>query len=244
MGSSNKTKYVWYLRVSTKEQGLSLASQYDILHHFLKGREQLFEEKKSATTITQRPELLKAIEYCKEHGCVLAVAKVDRLSRNVDDIRFIHKKLGGKIMACDIPQEGETMDLFMLTIYASFAERERTLISIRTKQALQVLKARGVCLGMNKKGGYNMTKEYQRRAVKAIKEKARSHPNTVRAIQLIRELRGKGLSYQEIANQLNSSGFKTNTEHDFTSIGVWRIYTKYINKRRASVKKRRKHRNV
>ncbi len=71
------------------------------------------------------------------------VAKLDRLSR---DVAFI-----AGLMASRVPfiaaELGADADPFMLHLYAALAEKERRMISARTKDALQAAKARGVKLG-------------------------------------------------------------------------------------------------
>ena len=54
-----------------------------------------------------------------------------------------------------VAELGPDVDPFMLHIYAALAEKERRLISERTKLALQAAKARGVKLGNRKLGADN-----------------------------------------------------------------------------------------
>src|SRR5205814_4378712 len=75
--------------------------------------------------------------------CRVAVAKLDRLSRDV------HFRSG--LMAHKVPflvaEIGPDVDPFVLHLFAALAEKERALISTRTRQALAAAKARGVTLG-------------------------------------------------------------------------------------------------
>ena len=75
--------------------------------------------------------------------CSIVVAKLDRLSR---DVAFI-----AGLMASRVPfiaaELGADADPFMLHLYAALAEKERRMISARTRDALQAAKARGVKLG-------------------------------------------------------------------------------------------------
>lgn len=212
---------VSYLRVSSKKQGLGLEAQRNICQHFIDvdnhNHIKEFKEKKSAKTIDDRPQLQKAIQYCLANDCYLMVAKVDRLSRDIEHTFKIYKQLNKRLLSCDIPQ----LDTMTLGIYSTLAQRERELISIRTKSALKVLKDNGVKLGSPN----NLTTEGRKKAWKANKVKAKANKNNQRAMQLIKELRGnKGLSYREIAAQLNDNGFLTSTGKEFVPTTVMRLF--------------------
>src|SRR5262249_41053225 len=82
-------------------------------------------------------------------GTPIIVAKLDRLSRDVHYISGLMKHRVPFIVA----ELGADTDPFMLHLYAALAEKERALISRRTKEALAAAKARGVRLGgLNAKG--------------------------------------------------------------------------------------------
>jgi DNA invertase Pin-like site-specific DNA recombinase len=70
------------------------------------------------------------------------VAKLDRLSRDVKHIFKIPKQLVSLFKSCDLP----TTDALTLPINAGIAQRERELICIRTRQALQAKKKQGQSL--------------------------------------------------------------------------------------------------
>ncbi|MDJ1505244.1 recombinase family protein [Xanthocytophaga agilis] len=84
-----------------------------------------------------RPGLLKAIAHAKSKGALLVIAKLDRLSRNV---YFISSLLESRVhfKACDLPEA----DHFTVHLFAALAEKERKMISERTKAALQSKKRR------------------------------------------------------------------------------------------------------
>jgi DNA invertase Pin-like site-specific DNA recombinase len=65
----------------------------------------------------------------------------------VKDTFDILEKVRGKFVSCDIPTQNGVLDTFTLAVFAGLAQRERELISIRTKAALQAKKNRGVKLG-------------------------------------------------------------------------------------------------
>jgi DNA invertase Pin-like site-specific DNA recombinase len=71
------------------------------------------------------------------------VAKLDRLSRDVHYISGLMKHRVPFI----VTELGADTDPFLLHIYAALAEKERQMISRRTKDALAAARARGVILG-------------------------------------------------------------------------------------------------
>jgi DNA invertase Pin-like site-specific DNA recombinase len=86
-------KYVSYLRVSTKEQqrsGLGIEAQRAIIKHYIDMEQaeivQEYIEPESGKSIENRPLLQQAIAQCKQHKYILVVAKLDRLSRDVEHI--------------------------------------------------------------------------------------------------------------------------------------------------------------
>lgn len=140
-----KKQFVPYYRVSTEKQGrsgLGMRGQKDLIEHFFTNDElddYEFVEVQSAKNIKDRPELKMAIDYCKENNKTLVVAISDRLSRNVEDGIWLLNELNGKLYACDIPtKKGSKMDKYEWVQKINFAERERELISIRTKRGLSM----------------------------------------------------------------------------------------------------------
>ena len=146
--------YFGYIRVSTAEQGrsgLGLEAQRAAIEAFA-GREQIaitgwFSEcqsgKRVSDTLAERPQLRAALEASQEAGAPVLVSKLDRLSR---DVHFISGLMAHKVPFL-VAELGADVDPFMLHLFAALAEKERALISQRTKAALAALKARGVKLG-------------------------------------------------------------------------------------------------
>jgi DNA invertase Pin-like site-specific DNA recombinase len=71
------------------------------------------------------------------------VSKLDRLSR---DVAFVAGLMAQRVPFI-VAELGRDADPFMLHLYAALAEKERRLISERTKAALAVRKASGAKLG-------------------------------------------------------------------------------------------------
>jgi DNA invertase Pin-like site-specific DNA recombinase len=217
----------------SKSKGLGLDAQKQIAWHYFKGIKAEFTEVKSAKNVTDRPVLREAINYCLTNDMWLAVAKLDRLSRNVDDVREIIKALDGKVVFGDIPSEGNA-DLFTITIFAAFAERERELISLRTSQALrEKIKREGYWNKNSAKAQAHQEKYFKsgkmnELSVIANKAKARNNENTIRAAEVIKSCLKEGINYNQIAKILNDSMHTTPMGKQFASSQVKRIHEKHI----------------
>jgi DNA invertase Pin-like site-specific DNA recombinase len=147
-----------YYRVSTRQQGhsgLGLEAQQEAIALFCKREHfnivQEFQEVESAKgdTLSRRPKLQAALKAARrlkddDYRCApIVVSKLDRLSR---DVHFVSGLMAEKVpFIC--AYLGTDTDPFMLHIYAAFAEKERRMISVRTKEGLARAKARGVKLG-------------------------------------------------------------------------------------------------
>jgi DNA invertase Pin-like site-specific DNA recombinase len=144
---------VAYYRVSSQKQGrsgLGLEAQRKAVAAFAsaEGFEIIaeyteIETGKGADALDRRPELKAALKAAKKAKASVAVAKLDRLSR---DVAFISGLMAQKVPFI-VAALGRNVDSFVLHIYAALAQQEREMISRRTKEALQAAKARGVKLG-------------------------------------------------------------------------------------------------
>ena len=146
---------VAYYRVSTREQGrggLGIDAQRAAVARFAEaeGFEIIaehveIETGKGTDALDRRPKLASALAEARQHGkhCPIAVAKLDRLSR---DVHFISGLMAHRV-AFIVAELGADADPFMLHLYAALAEKERQLISQRTRDALKAAKARGTVLG-------------------------------------------------------------------------------------------------
>ena len=144
---------ITYIRVSTSQQGrsgLGIEAQRAALHHFAQTegfevyREFVeVETGKGADAIDRRPQLKAALAAARKRRCHVAVAKLDRLSR---DVHFISGLMAHKVPFL-VAELGPDVDPFVLHLFAALAEKERALISTRTRQALAAAKARGISPG-------------------------------------------------------------------------------------------------
>jgi DNA invertase Pin-like site-specific DNA recombinase len=199
---------VSYIRVSTSQQGrsgLGIEAQREALARFAdaEGFEIVaefveVETGKGSDALDRRPQLSAALARARSVRCPVAVAKLDRLSR---DVHFISGLMAHRV-AFVVAELGADVDPFVLHLYAALAEKERALIAGRTKAALAAAKARGVKLG-------NPNIEHAReRAIAVIKGEAERAAGNV--LPIINEVRRAGAtSLRQIAEALNSRGIST-----------------------------------
>ncbi|WP_317128928.1 recombinase family protein [Hymenobacter metallicola] len=147
MLSSTTKKYIPYYRVSTQKQGasgLGLEAQQAAVQSFVTSAGHVvgeFVEVESGKK-NQRPQLAAAIAAARQHGAVLLIAKLDRLSRNAGFI-FALRDSGVEFVCCDMPDA----NTLTVGLFAVIAQHERETIAKRTKDALAAKKARGAQLG-------------------------------------------------------------------------------------------------
>ena len=156
-----RPQLIAYYRVSTKKQGesgLGLAAQRRAVVAFaeaegfeIQAEFTEVESGKGTDALERRPQLRAALKAAKKAKCHVAVAKLDRLSR---DVAFIANLMIQRV-AFLVTELGRNVDPFLLHLYAAIAEQERRMISQRTKAGLQAAKARGVVLGNAKLGAEN-----------------------------------------------------------------------------------------
>src|SRR5271163_62123 len=135
-------------RVSTAEQGqsgLGLEAQQASVHAFVaaQGWTLVAEFSDAASGMDdRRPGFQAALIRCRQLGAVLAAARLDRITRRAHTLSQLLED-GYSIRAADMPGA----DDLMMRIYAAMAQKERELISERTRAALAAAKVRGAALG-------------------------------------------------------------------------------------------------
>jgi DNA invertase Pin-like site-specific DNA recombinase len=199
---------VSYIRVSTTQQGrsgLGIEAQGEALVRFASSEEFEIvaefvevETGKGSDALDRRPRLAAALAKARVLRCPIAVAKLDRLSR---DVHFISGLMAHRVPFV-VAELGADVDPFVLHLYAALAEKERALISGRTKAALTAAKARGVRLGNPSLG------EARARGIEAIKDEADRAAGKV--LPIIAEIRRTGATtLRQIADALNARGVPT-----------------------------------
>jgi len=204
------TKFVSYVRVSTKTQhisGLGEQAQKNTIQQYINGKGELLKEfiEVESGKNTNRPKLNDAIKTAQETGATLIVSKLDRLGRKVSHL-FAIRDSGIEIVICDMP-EVTTMTFGM---FAVMAQHEREMISKRTSEALQAKGYKGQM--------QNFTNEGRVKGAESMKAKAMSNDNNRQAKRLILALMESGKSKAECLRELNKSGFKTSRGKEFKSV--------------------------
>jgi DNA invertase Pin-like site-specific DNA recombinase len=214
---------VAYTRVSTQSQGrsgLGLDAQATAIDQFaarqgfrIVERFVEVETGKGADALDRRPKLAAAIKAARkvDKACPVIVAKLDRLSRDVHFISGLMQHRTPFIVA----ELGPDVDPFMLHIYASLAEKERRLISERTKSGLAMAKRRGVKLG-----GRNAQSD--KTAAEALAFAERLRP-------ILAEI--EGLSANRTAAILNGRGIPTAAGGKWSSTQVMRVRQRLQNRK-------------
>jgi DNA invertase Pin-like site-specific DNA recombinase len=143
-----------YLRVSMQRQqrsGLGIEAQRATIGRFAEaeglaiiGEYVEVETGKGADALERRPQLAAALAAARTAKCSVLVSKLDRLSR---DVAFVSGLMAQRVPFI-VAELGRDADPFMLHLYyAALAEKERRMISERTKAALAAKKANGTRLG-------------------------------------------------------------------------------------------------
>jgi DNA invertase Pin-like site-specific DNA recombinase len=198
-----------YLRVSTDKQGrngLGIEAQRDAIARFAaaEGLEVIaelveVETGKGSDALERRPLLREALALARKHKAAVVVAKLDRLSR---DVAFIANLMVQKVPFV-VTELGNDVDPFMLHIYAALAQKERALISARTKAALAAKKAQGVRLG-------NPTNLAEAQAKAVAANRAAADRFAANVLPIVEKLRHAGTtSLLGIARALNERGVRT-----------------------------------
>ncbi len=129
----------------------------------------------------------------------MLVAKLDRLSR---EVHFIAGLMAQRV-AFVVAELGADVDPFMLHIYAALAEKERRMISERTRAALAARKRQGAKLG-------NPTNLAQAGLMGAASTAEGARCFTENVAPIIQQIRASGVgSLRGIAAVLNTRGVRT-----------------------------------
>ena len=191
---------IGYARVSTKKQGLDGLGMEDqikqIKDYAVRNNLtiiKIYKETESGNkTDKHRPELSKAISQSKINKCKLVIARIDRLSRNVE---FTYKLLNSKVdfVCIDMPQ-ANTMTIGFMSV---IAQNYRDQVSANTKRALARKKENGDKLG-------NVINLVKHRDKGRITHKQNCSKFATDKLQMIKGFMSTGVtSYKGLADLLN-----------------------------------------
>jgi DNA invertase Pin-like site-specific DNA recombinase len=215
MGSN----YVGYYRVSSSKQGdsgLGLEAQREAVKQFTNGNVLAEFTDIASGKSNERVELSNAIEYAKQHDAILVIAKLDRLSRNIEFI-FKLRDSGVNFTCVDMP-EANTLTI---GIIGSLAQHERELIADRTKAALHAKKRSGWIGGNN---GKYLSDEGRAKSIETRRQNALNNRNNKMAWVIVREKLASGdSSLRSIATILNNAGFKSSRGKQFSAQTVRKL---------------------
>lgn len=153
---------VGYIRVSSLDQ--NAARQLDGA-----ALDRTFVDQASGKD-AQRPQLEDLRAYVRD-GDTVVVHSMDRLARNLDDLRRVVQEWTQKGVYVKFVQEHLTftgddapMATLLLSVMGAFAEFERALIRERQREGVALAKQRGAYRGRKKTLGSEEIRELQRRA--------------------------------------------------------------------------------
>jgi DNA invertase Pin-like site-specific DNA recombinase len=159
---------VGYIRVSTVLQ--NTARQLDGV-----ALDKVFEDRASGKN-TDRPQLAACLSHLRE-GDTLHVHSMDRLCRNLDDLRRIVKDLTGRGVVVRFHKEGLTftgedspMSNLLLSMLGAVAEFERSIILERQREGIAIAKGEGKYKGRKPSLTASDVNELRRRAASGEKK--------------------------------------------------------------------------
>jgi DNA invertase Pin-like site-specific DNA recombinase len=139
---------IGYVRVSTLDQNEKRQLEGQVL-------DRAFTDRASGR-VTDRPQLTELLRFARD-GDTVVVHSMDRLARNLDDLRALVQDLTHKGVRVEFVKEslvftGEDSPManLMLSVMGAFAEFERSLIRERQKEGIALAKQRGAYKGRKK----------------------------------------------------------------------------------------------
>ena len=143
-----KGQRVGYVRVSAFDQNVDRQLEGVAL-------DKVFTDKASGKDV-DRPQLEAMLSFVRE-GDIVVVHSMDRLARNLDDLRKLVQSLTKRGIRIEFAKEslaftGEDSPManLMLSVMGAFAEFERALIRERQREGIAIAKQRGAYRGRKK----------------------------------------------------------------------------------------------
>jgi site-specific DNA recombinase len=172
----------------------------------------------SGKSIKNRPAVQRVLQAV-DQGVIDAVIvfKSDRMSRDGLETIQVEKLMRARNVAYLSATEGDLLgngvdDEFMSFIRAGLNQRERKLISLRTKAALDHKREKGERIGGQLRYGF-----------KVVNGEVIEDPQEQAAIARIKALHGKGYSTREVVKALELEGITTRKGSNFGQTQICRI---------------------
>lgn len=197
-------KVIGYVRVSTGDQDVEAQIKAIQAKADAKGWEIVDWRKDVASGKSMRRPMLQAAlaDLKARKADALCVAKLDRLSRSVPDFGIILEQAraqGWHVVMLDLELDTSTpMGEAMANMAMTFAQFERRMIGLRTKEALAIKREHGIIGGRKRM----IDKHLEAR---------------------IRSMSVRGHSMHEIARRLNAEGAKAPMGGDFGWTTIARV---------------------
>lgn len=200
-----------YVRIAAQQHGWQIIAEFEDLES-------------GATAPELREQCKAALMMSRGQRTTLVVAKLDRLSRDVEHIAGLLKLVDFKVATMP------NADKFQLHLYAALAEQEREFISRRTRDALVSLKVRAESgdvaaqakIDRRTAGRMAANKVGNSAAVSAVQVKADQFAESLRSAVKAAMYDGV-VTLQALAVWLNDNGHRTTRGSRFTATAVSRL---------------------
>lgn len=157
-------KRIGYVRVSSLDQNPDRQ-----LEGVSPKLDKVFVDKASGKDM-KRPQLESLLDYVRE-GDTVTIHSMDRLARNLDDLRSMVTDMTSRGIRVEFVKEGlaftgedSPMSQLLLSVMGAFAEFERALIRERQREGIALAKQRGAYKGRKKALSIEQVREIQERA--------------------------------------------------------------------------------
>lgn len=131
--------------------------------------DEMYEDKASGKD-TNRPQLQAALKHCRK-GDTLVVHSMDRLARNLTDLRKMVDELTARGIAVQFIKENLTftgadspMSKLLLSLLGAVAEFERAMILERQREGIAIAKTKGIYKGRKPSLSKERVAELRKRA--------------------------------------------------------------------------------
>jgi DNA invertase Pin-like site-specific DNA recombinase len=218
----NSKQFVGYVRVSNAKSGgldsYGVEAQKQAILRYVQSVVGsillcIFEKVESGKKASNRPQLQAAIARCKTEEATLVIGRLDRLSRNASFTLALQES-NLDFVCCDVPHA----DRFTIGLLALLAQKERELISERTKSGLAVARSQGKTLGAPP----SKLADARKKAVTALQSQRKAFAEE--AMKAIAEIQSTGVnSLNKISKYMRLRGIPTPRGGAWTACSVKRV---------------------